>query len=89
MADRAVVQTGKGWDGDIVSLCNPEEFWSPRLKGEAITDIETGRHRYYVPWTEGPTWIRVVHGPNVKYLRTDRDDTPANNLDDLPDCHDQ
>ena len=34
----------------------------------------------------GRTEIRVVNGPNGKYLRTDRDDTERNNLRDLPNC---
>ena len=86
MADRAVRKTGKDRDGDITSLCNAGDFWSPRTKSAAINDIETGAHTYYVPWTDGRTEIRVVNGPSGKYLRTDRDNTSRNNLDDLPDC---
>lgn len=86
MADRAVQQTGKDSDGDIVSLCNPGDYWSPRLKGDAINDIECGVHTYHVPWKGGRTEIHVVNGPNGKYLRTDRDQSEKNNLDDLPDC---
>lgn len=87
MTDRPVVQSRKNRDGDILALCNPQEYWSPRLKHDAINDIESGIHRYYVPWRDGKTtWIRVVNGPNGKYLRTDRDETTRNNLDDLPDC---
>jgi hypothetical protein len=86
MADRAVYRTRKDIYGDILALCNPEEFWSPRSKEEAIRDIEQGIHTYYVPWTDGRTEIRVVRGQSGKYLRTDRDNTVRNNLDDLPDC---
>lgn len=86
MAERAVTQSRKDKDGDITALCNPSATWSPRRKADAISDIELGVHRYYVPWPEGPTQIRVVNGPTGKYLRTDRDSTPRNNLDDLPDC---
>lgn len=87
MAERAVVQTRKDRDGDILALCNPGQYWSPRTKSNAIQDIETGVHKYYVPWRDGTrTPIRVVTGPNGKYLRTDKDDTTRNNLDDLPDC---
>ena len=87
MADRPVTQTGKDADGDITKLCNPREYWSPRLKYDAIDDIESKRHRYYVPWPDGkPTWIHVANGPNGKYLRTDKDETTRNNLDNLPDC---
>ena len=87
MADRVVTRTGKNQEGDITALCNPGANWSPRLKWDAIADIENGIHSYYVPWSDGRrTEIRVVTGPNGKYLRTDRDNTSRNNLDDLPDC---
>jgi hypothetical protein len=87
MADRAVYKTRKDRDGDILALCNGAAAWSPRPKAEAIRDIEAGLHRYYVPWADGKsTWISVVNGPTGKYLRTDKDNTSRNNLDDLPDC---
>lgn len=87
MARRAVTRTRKDDDGDITALCNPGEWWSPRAKRDAIHDIESGNHSYHVPWSDGKdTPIRVVNGTTGKYLRTDRDDTPRNNLDDLPDC---
>ena len=87
MADRAVTRSGKNRDGDITSLCKPGEYWSPRSKQNVIGDIDGGTHRYYVPWSDGAsTWIRVVNGTNGKYLRTDKDHTTKNNLDDLPDC---
>ncbi len=86
MADRPVGQTKKDQDGDILALCNQGSDWSPRRKADAINDIETGTHRYHVPWESGRTEIKVVNGPNGKYLRTDRDNTTRNNLDDLPDC---
>lgn len=87
MADRQVTQTGKDRDGDITALCNPGTTWSPRRKREAIDDIETGRHTYFVRWADDRrTEIRVVNGPTGKYLRTGGDDTTRNNLDDLPDC---
>jgi hypothetical protein len=62
------------------------QSWSPRSKANAIADIESGTHTYYVPWQSARTEIRVVNGPTGKYLRTDRDSTSKNNLDDLPDC---
>ena len=86
MADRAIRQSRKDSDGDITAIGDAGQYWSPVLKADAIHHIESGIHRYYVPWTSGNTWIRVVNGPTGKYLRTDRDDTNRNNLDDLPDC---
>jgi hypothetical protein len=87
MAKRYVRQTGKDKDGDITRLCNSGQFWSPRSKADAIQDIESGTHEYWVNWASYPeTKIRVVTGTQGKYLRTDRDQTSRNNLDDLPDC---
>lgn len=86
MADRAVRKTAKDKDGDITALCDTGAFWSPRSKQDAISDIENGTHTYHVPWTSGRTEITVVKGPNGKYLRTVRDNSTGNNLDELPDC---
>ncbi len=86
MSDRAVYKTNKDSDGDILALCRDGALWSPRRKADVIRDIKSGAHTYYVPWPEGRTEIRVVNGPNGEYLRTDRDRTSKNNLDDLPDC---
>ncbi|WP_022898928.1 DUF3892 domain-containing protein [Humibacter albus] len=85
MADRQVTHTSKNRDGDITGIGNPGQFWSPRLKAGAISDIELGINTYHVQWPEKRTEIRVVNGPTGKYLRTDRDNTTRNNLDDLPD----
>ena len=87
MADREVTRTRKDGDGDILALCDSGSSWSPREKRAAILDIEMGTHSYFVRWNDGKrTEIRVVNGPTGKYLRTDRDSTTRNNLDDLPDC---
>lgn len=87
MASRAVYRSGKDKDGDITALCASGADWSPRSKQGAISDIESGTHSYYVPWKDGQnTAITVVNGASGKYLRTQRDGTTRNNLDDLPDC---
>ena len=86
MADRRVTRSGKDPNGDITALCNPSEFWSPRKKADAISDIRSGSHAYYVETSGQRVEIRVVEGPTGPYLRTDRDKTSTNNLDDLPDC---
>lgn len=87
MADREVTRSRKDRDGDITALCDSGEYWSPRMKADAIRDIETRTHSYHVmvPGT-GRVSIHVVNGPSGKYLRTDPDRTSRNNLDDLPDC---
>jgi Protein of unknown function (DUF3892) len=87
MAKRYVRATGKDDQGDITRLCNAGEYWSPLPKADAISDIESGTHTYWVNWANYPeTQIRVVQGSSGKYLRTDRDTTSRNNLDDLPNC---
>lgn len=87
MAKRFVNKSGKDRDGDITKLCNAGEVWSPRLKADAIRDIENKVHEYFVRWTDGQeTIIKVVNGSSGKYLRTQRDGSTKNNLDDLPDC---
>ncbi len=85
MADRPVTHSRKDRLGNITALGKPGEIWSPRLSADAIRDIELGLHSYYVAWPEKWTAIRVVSGLGGKYLRTDRDGTARNNLDDLPD----
>lgn len=87
MADRQVTHSGKDGDGDITKLCKPGEYWSPRMKSDAINDIESKTHTYFVRLQGGQRVdIEVVNGSSGKYLRTDRDKTTKNNLDDLPDC---
>lgn len=85
MPDRRVRQTGKD-QGDITSLCNRGELWSPRRKSDAISDIENGVQRYYVQEQGDRAWVRVVDGPTGRYLRTSADSSSQNNLDNLPNC---
>lgn len=87
MADREVTATGKDSDGDITSLCNSGEDWSPRSKVDAINDITSGVHRYHVG--SGVDRVEVIVVPDADgrlHLRTTGDDTTTNNLDELPDC---
>ena len=87
MAERQVRRTGKDDDGDITALCNAGAPWSPRSKADAIADIESTTHRYYVQ--EGGTQrasVKVVMGATGKHLRTGRDALAENNLDTLPNC---
>lgn len=87
MIDRKVTQSGKDEDGDIIALCNPDAWWSPREKDDAISDITSKTHRYYVKVGNNEVNIHVVNDPKKgKYLRTNPDETSSNNLDDLPDC---
>ena len=86
MVDREVTRSRKDPDGDITALCKQGEHWSPRLKADAIRDIEAGTHTYHVKVAGQRVEIHVVNGPTGKYLRTNPDPSQSNNLDDLPDC---
>ncbi len=87
MADREVTASRKDEDGDILALCNEGAWWAPRKKDDAIDDIESELHTYFVSVAGmGRVDIHVVNGPHGKYLRTDPDQTSHNNLDDLRDC---
>lgn len=87
MADRQVTRTDKDSDGDILALCNPISRWSPRQKSDAISDIETGSHSYYVRSSDGSRVnIIVVEETDGKHLRTEPNSKPQDNLDNLPDC---
>jgi pimeloyl-ACP methyl ester carboxylesterase len=84
--EREVTATGKNANREIISLCNDAEPWSPRSAVDAIRDIETGAHTYFVAGPSGRVEIRVVNARTGKYLRTDPDASSTNNLDTLPDC---
>ena len=87
MADRKVTATRKDSNKVITALCNAADLPQPISKAQAIADIDSGTHRYFVEWPDGvKTWIRTVTGSTGKYLRTDKDNTASNNLLDLPDC---
>lgn len=85
MADRPVTRTQKDRFGNITALGCPGQSWSVRSTPSVISDIESGVHTYHVPWTSGRTEIRVVRSSVGAYLRTDRDGTTRNNLDELPE----
>lgn len=86
MAERRVKKSKKDQTGNIAALCNTGEVWSPRQKADAISDIETGTHSYYVEEAGYKSAVKVFERNRVKYLRTDADATSKNNLDNLPDC---
>ncbi len=86
MADRKVTHSGKGDSNIITKLCNPSEFWSRRMKDDAIDDIDQGRHSYYVTVNGARVDIHVVNVNGKKHLRTDQDGKGKNNLEELPDC---
>ncbi len=60
MAERRVTQTRKNDEGDIMALCQPGAYWSPRYTDAAIEDINNGTHRHYVQGAAGRSDIHVV-----------------------------
>lgn len=86
MVERKVTSSKKNVLGNIVALCNPGEWWSPRPSEEAMVDIEESYYSYFVVVDGQKVDIKVINGPMGKYLRTDPDKTKKNNLDFLPDC---
>lgn len=84
MADRSVTHATQDNSGNTAYLGNPGYSWSPRPARDVIADIDSGAHTYHVPWQTGRTDIHVVTGTHGRYLRTDRDNTTRNNLDELP-----
>lgn len=84
MGERAVYRTGKDQYGNIVTLWG--QFGSVSHV-EAITEIEIGAERYFVPLDGGGgAVIDVIDGPFGKYLRANWDGQQRNNLVDLPDA---
>ena len=84
MADRRVARTGKDLDKDITKLCGT---WGSQSKTLAISDIESGKHMYYVHEAGYRSEVHVYTGADgKKHLRTYADATSRNNLDNLPDC---
>ena len=50
-----------------------------------MADIESGTHNYFAVWTYGMTTIRVTDNGTGKYLRTDKEPSGRNNLEELPE----
>jgi hypothetical protein len=83
---RQVTDTDRDQQGHITALSGPDASWSPRQKADVISDIEQREQDYYVEWLGGlRTDIHTVHRPDGTHLRTDRDNSARNNMNDLPD----
>lgn len=84
MTDRLVTHAFRNAEGDIVAIGNPEEPWLQRQREWAISDILAGKHRYFVPGSNGGMRpIDVVDGEFGRYLRARADSSTTNNLDNL------
>jgi hypothetical protein len=72
----------------FLELANPKESWSPVKKRQAIEEILSNCYQHYVNWIDFTTEIKVeVNNFSNKYLRTDKDSTARNNLEELQDCY--
>jgi hypothetical protein len=85
MARRKVTHTRK-YNGRVIALGNPEEWWSSRATEDVIVDIESGLHRYYVADAAG----RIVAVQRVTGRTGQRLHAPGQDgrdlLQRLPDC---
>jgi hypothetical protein len=60
MTDRLVTENRKSFNGNIIALYNPDESWSPRFKHDAIRDIESNIHSYFMVVNGQQKNIKVV-----------------------------
>lgn len=85
MARRRVTHARKH-NGRVVALGNPEDWWSPRSIVDAIVDIDTGLHRYYVTDTNGHVVIiQTIAEPTGPQLHAPRH-YGGDLLSQLPEC---
>lgn len=60
--------------------------WGRREQPDAIRDIETGPHSYYVLRAGKEVEVIVAERSGNKYLKTEPDGEQPNNLLELPEC---
>lgn len=83
---RYVTHSRKNTDGDILAIGTPGQSWSPRLKADAIRDIESGVESYYtINAARQTAKVNVVVMNGGKHLKSAADAVWSNNLDNLPD----
>lgn len=78
--DRRIRATKKDRAGNIISLCNPGQSWSPRRTQDVVRDIKSGKMSYYVQEQDRRSYLRSISG--VLQAGPDADDT----LTRLPTC---
>jgi hypothetical protein len=78
--DRRIRGTKKDREGNIISLCNPGQSWSPRRTKDVVRDINSGKKSYYVQEQDRRSYLRSISG--VLQAGPDADDT----LTRLPTC---
>jgi hypothetical protein len=71
--------------GTITHLCNDGQSWSPVAVSPAIQEIQARTVKYIARRGDSAALIKVVNdGRGGFYLRTQADQTSADNLDNLP-----
>ena len=78
--DRRIRATKKDRSGNIISLCDPGQSWSPRRTQDVVRDISSGRQSYYVQERDRRSYLRSISG--VLQAGPEADDT----LTRLPTC---
>lgn len=86
MTDRKITGSRKGYDGDILALCNPGKTWSPRFKNDVIRDIENNINSYFVEVNGKRIGVNIILKRGSKHLISDKQKTLNNILDDLAAC---
>ena len=71
-------------NGRVRTLCNPQEWWSPRTGEDAIVGIEAGEHTYWAVQTDG-TIARIQPSGDFALLVA-LDSVGADVLPRLPKC---
>lgn len=84
MADRVITAVAKDKKDRIVAIGNPGEEWSPLTTAEAIVHIGLDLHTYTTSANGTGSRIVIVNQGGRHYLRSSKDATHSDNLDDLP-----
>ena len=71
---------------NLVNIGNPESDWLRVTKDKAVEHIESMAHEYYLKNGSSETLISVVYDGETSFLRTVRDLTLPDPIDDLPRC---
>lgn len=86
MSVRRVTATRKSTSGYITHVGCDDQPGVLIRAADAILDIELGECTYVVSWPNRRATVLHAKDAGGAYLRADLDDTPRNNLLDLPDC---
>lgn len=85
MIERRVTKARKDETGQVITVGNPVEWWSPRTAEEVMNDIEESFYNYFIMLGGKKVLLKVVNGSGEKRLRTDPSETSKNKLSELPE----